>query len=36
MQGLVPEGNWAMAAVIGMKDEEVEKVGMTIKERMEA
>ena len=26
MQSLVPEGNWAMAAVIGMKDEEVEKV----------
>lgn len=26
MQNLVPEGNWAMAAVIGMKDEEVEKV----------
>lgn len=26
MQSLVPEGNWAMAAVIGLPDEEVERI----------
>lgn len=33
MQALVPEGKWAMAAVIGMKDEEVEKVCDTVFEK---